>query len=111
MRMKPGTYYIACINEGNIEVHKVNGHIIRDDKSKLDFGARYANHTKWEITELSTGCLISVPWDCPLDKADIIPFIERMRDTIVQAMDSHQDKRFKMCKDAIKKAYGGGQRD
>lgn len=107
MRMKSGKYYICC-NKNDLEIclYKVNGWIIRDDESKLDFGARCVNHSAWEVTELSTGSLVSTKNNRPKNKSDIIPFIERMRDTIVQAMDSHQDKWFKMCKDAIKKAYG-----
>lgn len=106
MRMKRGTYYIACNkNDVEISVYKVSGWLIHDDVSKLDFGARYVDHKTWEVTELSSGSLASTKDNRPENKSDIIPFIERMRDTIVQAMESHQDKWFKMCKDAIKKAY------
>lgn len=106
MKMKSGKYYICCNkNDAKIWLEKVNGWIIRDDESKLDFGARWANHSAWEVTELSTGSLVSTRFNRPKNKSDIIPFIERMRDTIMKAMESHQNEWFEMCKDTIKKAY------
>lgn len=106
MEMKKGSYYISCRkNENEVCLHKVNGWIIRDDESKLDFGARSVGHKKWEVTELSTGNLVA-PFSTKLEhKSDVIPFIESTRDTIVRATGSRQDRWFKMCKDAIKKAY------
>lgn len=106
MRIKRGKYYICC-NKNDVEIclHEVTGWIIHDDESKLDFGARCVDHRVWEVTELSTGCLVSTTSNKPKNKSDVIPYIERARDTIVHAMERHQDKWFKMCKDAIKKTY------
>lgn len=106
MKMEIGTYYISCKkNENEVCLHKVSGWIIRDDKSKLDFGARYADHCVWEVTELSTGSLVSTMRNRPKNKSDIIPFIDCTRDAVVRALETHQNKWFKMYKNAIKKAY------
>lgn len=106
MEMKKGSYYISCRkNENEVCLHKVNGWIIHDDESKLDFGARSVGHKKWEVTELSSGTLVTAFFTKLEHKSDVIPFIESTRDTIVHAMESHEDKCFKMCKNAIKKAY------
>lgn len=107
MEMKSGEYYICCNeNDKKICLHKVNGWIIHDDVSKLDFGVRWVNHSVWEVTELSSGGLFSTRYNKPKNKSDIIPFIERMRHTFVLLIEIYKDnKRFKMCKNAIKKAY------
>lgn len=106
MKMKKGSYYISCRkNENKVCLQKVSGWIIHDDESKLDFGARCVAHRVWEVTELSTGNLVT-PFSTKLEhKSDVIPFIESTRDTVVRAMESHQGRWFEMCKDAIKKAY------
>lgn len=45
MKMEKGSYYICCRkNKNEVCLHKVNGWIIHDDKSKLDFGARCVDH-------------------------------------------------------------------
>lgn len=106
MKMKKGKYYICC-NKNDMEIclHEVTGWISHDDESNLDFGARCVDHRVWEVTELSTGCLVSTSFIKPGNKSDIIPYIARARDTIVRVMESRQDKWFKMCKYTIKKAY------
>lgn len=105
MRIKRGKYYICC-NKNDVEIYlrEVTGWIICDDENNLDFGARYVDHA-WEVTELSTGSLVSTKDNRPKNRPDVIPFIDRTRDAIVRAMESHKDEWFKMCKDAIKKAY------
>ena len=105
MRIKRGKYYICCTNR-NAEIHlrEVTGWIIRDDESKLDFGVRYIRHA-WEVTELSTGSLVSTKHNKPKNWSDIIPVIDRTRDAIVRALETHQNEWFKMCKNTIKKAY------
>ena len=106
MRIKRGKYYICCKkNDVEICLHEVTGWIIHDDESKLDFGARVVDHKVWEVTELSTGSLVSTMYNRPKNRSDIIPFIDRTRDAIVRALERRQDKWFKMCKNAIKKAY------
>ena len=106
MKMKKGSYYISCRkNENEVCLHKVSGWIIHDDESKLDFGAKSVGHKKWEVTELSTGNLVTAFSTKLEHKSDVIPFIDRTRDIIVRAMESRQDRWFEMCKNAIKKAY------
>ena len=106
MRIKRGSYYISCRkNENEVCLHKVSGWIIHDDESKLDFGARCVDHSVWEVTELSTGNLVTTFSTKLEHKSDVIPFIDRTRDIIVRAIESRQDRWFEMCKNAIKKAY------
>lgn len=107
MRMKSGEYYISC-SEKDVGkyVRKVSGWIIRDDENKMDFGARWVAHKMWEVTELSTGLLVSAPYNRPADKADIIPFIKRTRSAIVQLMEHWSSNEvYNDVKEMIRKAY------
>lgn len=109
--MKRGTYWIRCNREKEgIVAVKVNGHIIQDAASGLTFGARFVAGGGWQVTELSTGLLCSTYERKPQNAADIIPFIDRMRGTIVSAMRSHTDAKFfselieKACKSSAENA-------
>lgn len=93
MRIKRGKYYICC-NKNYVEIclREVTGLIIHDDESKLNFGARYVDHRVWEVTELSTGSLVSTKHNRPKNWLDVIPFIDRTRDAIVRALETHKNE-------------------
>lgn len=73
MRIKRGKYYICCYkNDVEIYLREVTGWIICDDENNLDFGARYVGHA-WEVTELSTGSLVSTKNSRPKKQTGCYP--------------------------------------
>ena len=100
--MKKGKYKILINTKGEIGILTVNGWIIPDEKSGLTFGARF-RAGRWEITELSTGLLITDNAEAHTVKNKIlIPhYIEKMRDLIVKLLGEHPEyiKRFNNTKE------------
>lgn len=101
--MKKGFYHIYTRKDGKIKIEKVAGYIIPDEKSGLTFGARFRAGNGWEVTELSTGLLISYGEKKPKNADDILRFIDRMREAVLSAMKS-QEKHFEHIKEAIREA-------
>lgn len=88
--MKKGNYYIYARQHGKEKAVKVNGYIIPDPQSGLTFGARFCAGSGWEITELSTGALISTYNRKPKTQKDIPQFINDMREAVLSAMHTHR---------------------
>lgn len=90
--MKKGKYQIMIRTDGEIGLSTVNGWIIPDEKSGLTFGARF-RAGRWEITELSTGLLITDSAEAHTVKNKIlIPhYIEKMRDVITGILKQHHE--------------------
>ncbi len=84
--MKKGFYYIHTKQNGIEKAVKVNGYIIPDPQSGLTFGARFCAGSGWEITELSTGALISAYNRKPKTSKDILQFINDMRPAVCSAI-------------------------
>lgn len=101
--MKKGFYYIYTRKNNAIKVEKVAGYIIPDEKSGLTFGTRFRAGNGWEVTESSTGLLISYGEKKPKNAGDILPFIDRMREAVLSAMKS-QAKYFEHIQEAIREA-------
>lgn len=101
--MKKGFYYIYTCKNNAIKVEKVTGYIIPDEKSGLTFGARFRAGNGWEVTESSTGLLISYGEKKPKNADDILRFIAEMRPAVLSAMKS-QEKYFERIKEAIREA-------
>ena len=93
--MKKGFYHIYTRKDGKIKIEKVAGYIIPDEKSGLTFGARFRAGNGWEVTELSTGLLISYGEKKPKNAGDILPFVDRMREAVLSAMKL-QEKYFEI---------------
>ena len=102
--MKKGFYYIRTRQHGEENALKVNGHIIPDPASGLTFGAHFRAGSGWEVTELSTGLLISYGEKKPKNQSDILPFIDRMRPAVLSAMKSHGESTIEHFNDLIRKA-------
>ena len=104
IRMKKGQYNILIQTEGEIGMIRVDGYILPDPESGLTFGARYRNRV-WEITELSTGLLITSHADPHLvtNREDILPYIDRMRSTVLNLLKTHPESvdRFERVRKAV----------
>lgn len=92
--MKEGKYYILVrnLNDQPI-VQKVDGYILYDEISGLSFGCRYINKT-WEITELSTGLLITSKNGTlrKVDDKDMIEsYIDEMRTLVLKVLTEHKE--------------------
>lgn len=84
--MKKGFYYIQVNDKGKRRAEKVAGYIVNDSESGLTFGARFTAGRGWEITESSTGLLISNYERKPKTSKNILQFINDMRAAVLSAM-------------------------
>lgn len=104
IRMKKGQYNILVKYEDGMSVERVDGYILPDPESGLTFGARYRNRV-WEITELSTGLLVTSHADPHLvtHREDILPYIDRMRSTVLNLLKTHPESvdRFERVRKAV----------
>lgn len=86
--MKKGKYQIMVSKKGEIGILTVDGWLIDDTESELKFGARYY-FGSWEITELSTGLLITDGSAAhTVNNKNLIPqYIAKMRGVIINILE------------------------
>lgn len=103
--MKKGFYYIQVNDKGKRRAVKVEGYIIPDPQSGLTFGARFTAGNGWEITESSTGLLISTYEHKPKTSKNILQFINDMRAAVLSAMSAcHIQKTIENFNDLVEEA-------
>lgn len=103
--MKKGNYYIYTRQDGKDKAIQVSGYIIPDPESGLTFGARFCAGSGWEVSELSTGALISAYTRKPKTSKDIQQFINDMRPAVLSAISTpHIKKMVALFNELVKTA-------
>lgn len=87
--MKKGQYNICIQYKGKPHKVTVSGYLYEDNESKIKFGYRY-NKGRYDITELSTGLLItdSAETHTVKRKDEVISYITKHIDIIKKLLDS-----------------------
>lgn len=65
--MKKGKYYIQARKDGNTRAELVEGYLLQDETG-IQYGAKFSAGSGWQITEISTGLLITTDSRRPLPK-------------------------------------------
>ena len=83
--MKKGKYYIQTRKDGNNRAELVEGYLLQDETG-VKYGAKFSAGIGWQITEISTGLLITSFDRRPKNKDDINRFINEMRPAVLSAL-------------------------
>lgn len=85
--MKKGKYYIQTQKDGRNRAELVEGYLLQDETG-IQYGAKFNAGIGWQITEISTGCLITTFNRRPKNKDDISRYINEMRPAVLSVLKS-----------------------
>lgn len=106
--MKKSKYYIQTRKDGRLHAEIVEGYLLQD-KTGIKYGAKFYKGIGWEITEISTGSLITTSNIHPKNKDDISRYINGMRPAVLSVLKSERGRNMsEQLNKLIEWEYGEG---